>query len=183
MKTEPTEVAKIFALAGRALFICQNVEYYLTLMCRMLSTAAALAPKADLSLFGLQKERTASLQTIQKELKRFGVDSEHYLNAEIDEFVKRRDWLAHRVYIDIATTREETRAIQKRCLEELNERAFILLGVIVGVTKLIAESQPDVERLPDHHLLSRLCKNQELESSRILKAMTKRVSLKTKKRS
>lgn len=177
MKHEQATATEITTLAGRALFISQNVEYYMTLMCRMLNSKVPLAPRHDLTLFGYTQERTASLKDIKKALNEFGIDASHYLFPEIEDFIKRRDWLAHRLYIDRAPTRAETRTFQKQGLDELIRRAFILLGVIIGVSKLIAEADPEIQPLPSDHMLSRLCKKHELESVQILELMKMRKSM------
>jgi hypothetical protein len=161
----------ILLLAGRALLTCQIVEYYLTTMCRMLSDNQKLDPKQDSSLFGNTKERTASLGTVRKALKAYGIDGRHYLNDEIIDFISRRDWLAHRMFIDLKGTKEQTMKFQKESLEELIERASRLLSVCTAVTRQITKDVSDISLLPTNDTISQLCYGYEDEANGILTAM------------
>jgi hypothetical protein len=141
------------------------------MLCGKFQTKENLDPRPDSGLFGHSKEKTASLQTIRKALDEIGINADHYLIPEIDDFVKRRDWLAHRLFIDMNTTRAKTRNFQAVGLEELISQASRLIGVTLALSKHIAEKHPDVEALPVDHIVNRLTEPYSDEANAILNCM------------
>jgi hypothetical protein len=95
--------ADILAGAGRCLFVAQMVEFSLANLCSMFPDIP-ISTEINPILFGLSKERTPSVGFLLKALPKIGIDSSYYLSSEIDDFVKRRDWLAHRMFLDLRWT-------------------------------------------------------------------------------
>jgi 5,10-methylene-tetrahydrofolate dehydrogenase/methenyl tetrahydrofolate cyclohydrolase len=83
MHNHSPSAEQIMRLAGEALFLCQKVESNVVMLCRMLDTSEDVEPKLCNRLFGNSKEKTASLQTLKRALKEFGIDAEHYLLSEL----------------------------------------------------------------------------------------------------
>ena len=147
------------------------------MLCRMFRTSVNVDPRPDQSLFGNEKERTASLTFLKKALKEFGIDTNHYLDSEIDDFIRRRDWLAHRMFIDPKSSKEETRAFQKRSLEELIINFNRLLSVFLAISKKVVENSGEIDPLPDGHIILKLCQPYEREASTLLASMMTRKPL------
>jgi hypothetical protein len=138
----------------------------------MLQTSVDVSPKSRSDLYGNTKERTASFQYLRKALAETGIQADHYLFPEIDEVFRRRDWLAHRAFIDPASSRQATRDFQMQSLEELSHMAYRLLRVLYAVARHVAEKIGGVDPLPDDHVVSRLTDPYLVEADEIFRSMT-----------
>ena len=96
----------------------------------MFQTSVDVSPRIKADIYGDSKERTASFQWLRKALAETGLVADHYLFPEIDEVVRRRDWLAHRVFLESTSSRQATRDFQIQGLEELSDMAYRLLRVL-----------------------------------------------------
>jgi hypothetical protein len=142
------------------------------MVCGMLQTSVDVSPKSRSDLYGNTKERTASFQYLRKALAETGIHADHYLFPEIDEVFRRRDWLAHRAFIDPASTRQATRDFQIQSLEELSDMAYRLLRVLYAVAQHVAEKIGGVDPLPDEHVVKRLTTPYLAEADEIFRSMT-----------
>lgn len=171
-RTPPNQCDEIWRLAGKALFACQFVEHNLTMLCGMLQTSVDVSPKSSSDIYGSSKERTASFQWLRKALAKTGIAADHYLFPEIDEVFRRRDWLAHRIFLESAPSRQAAREFQIQGLEELSVMAYRLLRVLYAVAQHVAQQIGGCDPLPDEHVVSRLTAPYLDEATEIFKAMT-----------
>lgn len=141
------------------------------MLCGMLQTSVDVSPKTRPDLYGNTKERTASFQNLSKALVETGLVADHYLFPEIEEVFRRRDWLAHRAFIDFADSRQATRDFQMQSLEELSHMAYRLLRVLYAVARHVAERIGGVDLLPDDHMVSRLTDPYLVEADEIFRSM------------
>jgi hypothetical protein len=152
MTSEHPSPEDILRKAGFALVITQRFEYDLTMLCQILNltgmTTSKTDPTPDNSLLGLAKARTPALRKLQAALSEVGISGEHDLATEIEDFIKFRDWLAHRMFIEIAETRSETRRFQNQTLDEWIEKGKRLLGKLHATSKHLAEKSLGEEDLP-----------------------------------
>jgi len=162
---------EILFLTGKAIFVSQNVENCISNLCRMFHTSTDVNPSSDSTLFGISRERTASLTRLKSALKELGINADHYLFPEIDDFVKRRDWVAHRSFIEIGKTRVSTREFQKASLNELIERALRLISVTLAVSQFVAAKNAGVKPLADSHIIKRLVGKHLAEAQLVLESM------------
>jgi hypothetical protein len=172
--TQPSQCDEIWHLAGKALFACQFVEHNLTMLCGMLQTSVDVSPRSNPEIYGNLKERTASFQWLRKALAETGIVADHYLFPEIDEVFRRRDWLAHRVFLESTSSRQTTREFQIQGLEELSVMAYRLFRVLYAVAQHVAERIGGADPLPDEHVVRRLTAPYLEEAEEILKSMTSR---------
>ena len=170
--TPPSQCEEIWQLAGKALFACQFVEHNLTMICGMLQTSVDVSPKNNPAIYGDSKERTASFQWLRKALAETGIMADHYLFSEIDEVFRRRDWLAHRVFLESTSSRQATRGFQIQGLEELSVMAYRLLRVLYAVAQQVAERIGGADPLPDGHVVGRLTAPYLEEADEIFRSMT-----------
>lgn len=170
--TPPSQCEEIWQLAGKALFACQFVEHNLTMLCGMFQTSVDVSPRSKPDIYGDSKERTASFQWLRKALAETGIEADHYLFPEIDEVFRRRDWLAHRVFLESMSSRQVTRDFQIQGLEELSAMAYRLLRVLYAVAQHVAEKIGGAEPLPDGHIVGRLTAPYLEEAEEILRSMT-----------
>jgi hypothetical protein len=103
-----------------------------------------------------------------------GIVADHYLFPEIDEVFRRRDWLAHRVFLESTSSRQTTREFQIQGLEELSVMAYRLFRVLYAVAQHVAERIGGADPLPDEHVVRRLTAPYLEEAEEILKSMTSR---------
>ncbi len=152
MTSEHPTPNEILEKAGFALMIAQNFESTLTMLCQMLNLAGLTSVKTNAipseELIGLEKAKTPALQKLKDALSEVGISGEQALATEIKEFIKFRDWLAHRMFIGIAETRSETRRFQNQTLDEGIEKGKCLLGKLLATSKHLAELSLGGEELP-----------------------------------
>lgn len=122
----------------------------------MLQSKFDLNPKSSSDIYGNSKERTASFRWLRKALAETGIAADHYLFPEIDEVFRRRDWLAHRIFLEVSDSRQSTREFQILGLEELIAKANRLFQVLYAVARHVAEKLGEVQSFPAEHLVSRL---------------------------
>lgn len=170
--TPPSQSEEIWQLAGKALFACQFVEHNLAMLCGMFQTSVDVPPRSKSDLYGDTKERTASFPWLSKALAETGLVADHYLFPEINEVSRRRDWLAHRVFLESKSSRETTRDFQIEGLEELIVMAYRLLRVLYAVSQHVAEKIGGADPLPDGHVVERLTAPYLEEAEDILRSMT-----------
>lgn len=142
------------------------------MLCGMFQTSVDVFPRSKTDIYGDSKERTASFQWLRKALAETGIVADHYLFPEIDEVFRRRDWLAHRVFLESMSSRQATRDFQIQGLEELSVMACRLLRVLYAVAQHVAEMIGGVEPLPDGHIVGRLTAPYLEEAEEILRSMT-----------
>jgi hypothetical protein len=148
MSHEDNITKDVLAGAGKSLFVAQMVEFSLSNLCSMFPHVA-LDTRFDAEIFGMAKERTPSVRVLMKALDSVGVDPSDYLFPEIDDFSKRRDWLAHRMFLEFKQSVPETRQYQKKMLEEMADRGRRLIGVLAAVQYHIASSLGVASPIPE----------------------------------
>lgn len=159
MKTDLPSPDEILRKAGFALMIAQQFESSLATLCRILNamrmTEKNEAPISDESLLGLEKVRTPALRKLKEVLSSVGVEKNHELAIEIESFVKFRDWLAHRMFIEIASSIEASRRFQDQTLDEGIEKGKAVTGMILATSKQLAESDSGKE-LPQTDIMAEM---------------------------
>lgn len=109
------------------------------MICGMLQTSVDASPRCNPAIYGDSKARAASFQSLRKALAETGIMTDHYLFPELYEVFKRRDWLAHRVFLETTSSGQAIRDFQIQGLEELSVMANRLLCVLYAVALQVAK--------------------------------------------
>lgn len=120
---------RIMKQAGGSLFYCQICECNLGKLLEVHSGVGTAPRKVANDLFGLMKNRTETWRKMREGLLKSGLDPDHEFVGQIDRIQKKRDWLAHRMYLDfLDSDQNKMNWVYQQLLDFLDElRVFTRL--------------------------------------------------------